>query len=71
MKRDLYQKDTYEMYRAQTCKMLEILTEQDSSFPDFNRKCVNYVNSKIAKKTQPNLSANAIITTFTSLHNVY
>ena len=28
----------------QTWKMLKILPEQDCSFQDFTRKCVNYVN---------------------------
>ena len=54
----------------QTWKMSEILPKQDCSVPDFTRKCVNYVNFKIATK-QRNLSANTMFTTFTSLHHVY
>ena len=50
--------------------MSETLPEQDCSFPDFTRKCVNYVNFKIATK-QRNLSANTMFTTFTSLLHVY
>ena len=50
--------------------MSETLPEQDCVFPDFTRKCANYVNFKIATK-QRNLSANTIFTTSTSLHNVY
>ena len=34
----------------QTCKMPEILPEQDFSILDFTRKCVNYDNFKIATK---------------------
>ena len=50
--------------------MSETLPEQDCSFPDFTRKCVNYVNFKIATK-QRNLGANMMFTAFTSLHHVY
>ena len=50
--------------------MSEILPEQDFSFPDFTRKCVNYVNFKIATN-QRNLSASTMFTTFTNLHNVH
>ena len=46
----------------QTWKMSEILPEQDCSFQEFTRKCVNYVILKIATK-QRNLSANTIFTT--------
>ena len=46
------------------------LPEQDCSFPDFTRKCVNYVNLKIATK-QRNLGANTMFTVFTSLHHDY
>ena len=46
------------------------LLEQDYSFQDFTRKCLNYVNFKIATK-QRNLSANTMFTTFTSLLHVY
>ena len=56
--------------KGQTWKMSEILPEQDCSFPDFTRKCVNYVNFKIVTK-QRNLSANTMFNTFTSLHHVY
>jgi len=41
--------------KSQTCKMPEILPEQDFSIPDFTRKCVNYDNFKIATK-QRNLN---------------
>ena len=51
----------------QTWKMSETLPEQDCLFPDFTRKCANYVNFEIATK-QRNLSANTMFTTFTSLH---
>ena len=50
--------------------MSETIPEQDCSFPDFTRKCANYVNFEIATK-QRNLSANTMFTTFTSLHHVY
>ena len=55
---------------VQTWKMSETLPEQDCSFPDFTRKCANYVNFEIATK-QRNLSANTMFTTFTSLHHIY
>ena len=55
---------------SQTWKMSEILPEQDCSFPDFTRKCVNYVNFKIATK-QSNLGANTMFTVFSFLHHVY
>ena len=50
--------------------MSKLLPEQECSFQDFTRKCVNYVNYKIAAK-QCDLGANTIFTTFTYLHNVY
>ena len=37
--------------------MSKTLPEQNSSFPDFTRQCVNYVNLKIATKLR-NISAN-------------
>ena len=49
---------------AQTWKMSETLPEQDCLFPDFTRKCANYVNFEIATK-QRNLSANTMFTAFT------
>ena len=49
---------------VQTWKMSETLPEQDCSFPDFTRQCVNYINFKITTK-QRNLSANTMFTTFT------
>ena len=48
----------------QTWKMSENLPEQYCSFPDFTRKCENYVNFEIATK-QRSLSANTMFTTFT------
>ena len=49
--------------QSQTWKMSETLPEQDCSFPDFTRKCANYVNFVIVTK-QRNLSANTMFTTF-------
>ena len=49
---------------GQTWKMSKTLPKQDCSFPDFTRKCANYVNFEIATK-QRNLSANTMFTTFT------
>ena len=49
------------MTPRQTWKMSETLPEQDCSFPDFTRKCANYVNFEIATK-QRNLSANTMFT---------
>ena len=60
---------THVICDMQTWKMSEILPEQDCSFPYFTRKCVNYVNFKIATK-QRNSSANTMLTTSTSLHHV-
>ena len=51
---------------AQTWKMNETVPEQDCLFPEFTRKCANYVNFEIAKKKQRNLSANKMFTTFTA-----
>ena len=48
----------------QTWKMSKTLPEQDCLFPDFTRKCANYVNLKIMTKLR-NLSANKMFTTFT------
>ena len=50
--------------------MSEILPEQDCSFPDFTRKCVNYVHFKIVKQLGI-LGVNTMFTAFTSLHHVY
>ena len=58
------------MTHDQIWKMSETLPEQDCLFPDFTRKCANYVNFEIAAK-QRNLSANTMYTTFSSLHHVY
>ena len=61
------------MVGKQTCKMSDILPEQDCSFRYFTRKCLNDVDFKIVRerKKQLNLSANTTFTTFTSLKNFY
>ena len=43
------------------------LVKTDCLFPDFTRKCVNF----IIATTQHNFSANTVFTRFTSSHRVY
>ena len=55
---------TKDVNSRQTWKMSDTLPEHDFLFPDFTRKCTNYVSFKIATK-QRNLSENTMFTTFT------
>ena len=53
-------------------KCLKVLPEEDSSFPNCTKKCVNYVNFKMAAK-QRNLIANTMFTSclFNNYKNKY
>ena len=66
----IYHSSTSKLYQMQTWKMSETLPEQNCLFQDFTGKCANYVNFKIATK-QRILSDNTMLTTFTSLNDVY